>query len=314
MLGTTLTMLGTTPTLLGTPPTLLGTAPTTLGNTPTMPGTTPTLQMAKLTARLRRHIGEVIANVLKTPLLQNISNFLSDWLALLRDERDTGAIADSRLLPLFDSAVSNVLLFLCNLLTYTHEFSTKLRKHIALGCNFIQEVVLPYVEFTLGLVEKGCGDASLTRTIVYMVKTLGFVTFQINFFRPYFRTKNFTARLLRACPTVDALAVAIRLNVNIDYYDDKLTQDRDAVSQAIRAAYTGLGEKDQGGLARRLNNPTESLYPLDTTACSYKQLQYAFAPPGGVCTAHRRSECASGARAGPWRVAGRRYLAPQVPT
>uniref|UniRef100_A0A7S1J1D7 U-box domain-containing protein n=2 Tax=Eutreptiella gymnastica TaxID=73025 RepID=A0A7S1J1D7_9EUGL len=120
---------------------------------------------------------------------------------------------------------------------------------------------------------------------MYMVKTLGFVTFQINFFRPYFRTKNFTPRLLRACPTVDALAVTIRLNINIDYYDDKLTQDRDAVSQAIRAAYTGLSEKDKGRLARRLNNPTESLYPLDTTTCSYKQLQYAFAPPGDACTA-----------------------------
>ena len=69
------------------------------------------------------------------------------------------------------------------------------------------------------------------------------------------------------------------MNINIDYYDDKLTADRDAISQAVQRAHAALTHKDKARLARRLNNPTVSLYPLDTLNSSYAQFKYAFTPP-----------------------------------
>ena len=124
-----------------------------------------------------QRIGSVIINVLKTPLLTVITEFLVDWLGLLKGEARARAYSEMVLLPLFNTAVSNVLLFLCNLLTYTHEFSTKLRKHIAMGSALMQDVVFPYMELTLGMLEQQRGDEAvqnaLTTTVIHMAEMLG---------------------------------------------------------------------------------------------------------------------------------------------
>jgi hypothetical protein len=249
-------------------------------------------RISLLNSRFAKNIAQVIGNLLTSSVLQSVTNCLTDYLALLKGEFTDKPLSPPLLLPFFNSAVSNVLLFLCNLLTYTHELSTKLRKHIAIECTFLQQVILPYIDFLLDLLCIVPNDANATtttsiaqyaRSLSYTLKTLGFVTFKINYLRPYFRAHNFTPRLLVVCSRTNVLnpnllAMIVRLNINIDYYEDTMTQHREEISDSIRFAYNKFTPKERSRVGKHLNNPPlDVMYPIETSTNSYTQLQFAFA-------------------------------------
>eukprot|EP01006_Ploeotia_vitrea_P026318 TRINITY_DN59293_c0_g1_i1.p1 TRINITY_DN59293_c0_g1~~TRINITY_DN59293_c0_g1_i1.p1 ORF type:complete len:696 (-),score=49.93 TRINITY_DN59293_c0_g1_i1:1163-3220(-) len=242
-------------------------------------------EISKLTNKFVQQMGRVVECILQQPLLEQISDVVATWLKLLKDCADKKQ-PHEELLKHCDATIRSVLLFLSNALTYTHERSNKLRKHIAMTSGLVEKVVVPYIELLLDLISSTPANDH-SRTLVYLLKTLTFVTFKINFFRPMFREANFTPRLLTiccagtsegGCSVVEILAAVVRFNINIDYFADKLTaaELKEKITATIKTTHDKLTPKEKERLARRLNHPTEAMYPVDTTSQSYQHLKYVF--------------------------------------
>ena len=98
-------------------------------------------------------------------------------------------------------------------------------------------------------------------------------------FRPWFRGRNFTNRLLKSelllSSNVGAsiLALLARLNVNIDAGDASHKGYADLLV-LFRSAFDAMPETERQRVSNSLSSPTESMYPVNKCCGTYKDLSY----------------------------------------
>ena len=171
-----------------------------------------------------------------------------------------------------------------------------------------QNLVLPFTQFLCDALERTDTDdareamTGRVKQLLYIVKVLSFVTFRVKVFRPWFRERNFSLRLLRSDVLLrsnlraSVVALLARLNVNVDAGDSS-HRDYAALLAAFRDTFAALPEDEKRRLSRALTSPVEAMYPVNKLCKSYADLRFLWDYCGGGGTGTGEEAAADAAAA-----------------
>jgi hypothetical protein len=220
------------------------------------------------------------------PLLTTV---FEDWLDLancLPQDSDADSQRVSGLLNALEAALSNTILLIVNMLSFTNEFSAKFRAHVAVKSGgFVEKVLIPMVILELDVLEGkrkhtsstngGDGLARHALVLQLLLKVIALLGFKTKVFRPALRQiKLLCARLIQNPVMMDSnckvefFALVVRLMINTDLDD--------SVHHVLEAHKRQLTDKQRLFLALRLSNPAEKLYPIDVFCAPYQSLRPVF--------------------------------------
>eukprot|EP00759_Apiculatamorpha_spiralis_P007717 PhF_6_TR14911/c0_g1_i1/m.23298 len=233
----------------------------------------------KLNDQFRKYLHLILHAVLNSPLLDYLTYILDLWHQHL-----CGSTKPSEQLKVrCDVALGNVMSFVVNLLTYTHAYSVKFRQHLSKNSVLIQNVCVPYLDFLLSNLDAGIGISTPSeldvtiRCALHIVRVISFVTYQIKTFRlwvqtkaPIFRKVIESNKIMESPLKVEAFAVVVRLVVN--------TNDVHSIP-TITTNYEKLSMIEKQHLSKRLNSPSEEMYPVNANCETYRQICFIFEGP-----------------------------------
>ncbi|KAJ9470821.1 U-box domain-containing protein 43 [Diplonema papillatum] len=264
------------------------------------------IDIAVLNKEFTRNVAEVSRMLISLPVLDLLTIHLDEWFNIVKKSfsnsmesimRICGSTSPSRpptqtaaakLLDYLEISLTSVLMMISNLLTYTTEYSAKLRKFIACHTIFIQNLILPYVEFLCNSLDVEPDAASqevqarscaCVKQLLYVIKVLSFVTFRIRVFRAWFRRRNFTERILSSHLLKNTslrpqlVAMLVRLNVNVNVADEAHGGAEDLL-QLFEKTHASLSESEQRQVSRVLHSRLETMYPVDKLCPTFKKLSY----------------------------------------
>ena len=261
------------------------------------------IDISDLNKEFTNNIIKITKMLLQLPVIDLTTVLLDEWFQVVK-KRDSnmgsllkicgtspGSLAPqseiSRVVSEYlEAGVTGILTMVSNLLSYTTEWSARLRKHISSHTILIQNLILPYAKFLTTTIEARASAEQISGTLprfvkqlLYIIKVTSFVTFRVRVFRPWFRNHNFTCEILKSKVLresnlwVDIVAMVARLNVNIDVADDSHSNSRDVVN-LFKSVFESLQESEKIQVSRRLVSPVEIMYPVNKLSVTYRELSY----------------------------------------
>eukprot|EP00742_Colponemidia_sp_Colp-10_P016095 GILJ01018419.1.p1 GENE.GILJ01018419.1~~GILJ01018419.1.p1 ORF type:complete len:747 (+),score=121.75 GILJ01018419.1:110-2242(+) len=243
--------------------------------------------MPQIQAKFTDHICLVSKTLTFSPFLPLVTRLLEDWLDVINACPSTNVSA--ALIGATEAALSNALLLITNMMSFTIEFTAVFRKYAAINSGgLLEKVVLPMVGLELDLLEgKRIADsndafdnakhlARAARMLQMLLKVLGLLCFRTRVLRPTLLAQypGLCKRLItnevimNSDFKVEFFALVIRFAVNAELDD--------SVSVILDKHKTKLDDRQRLVLALRLGNPAERLYPLNVFCPVYTQLRSVF--------------------------------------
>ena len=244
--------------------------------------------MPQLQAKFTDHIQLVSRSLTASPFLPLVSKQLEDWLDVINVLPDPQTSAS--LIPIAESALSNALLLITNMMSFTSEFSAKFRQYAAVNSGgLLERVALPMLSLEMDVLEgrrftdaDDCFDnashlSRAARVAQLLLKVLGLLCFKTRALRPTllaqypFLCKRLITNevLMNSDFKVEFFALVVRFAVNAEL--------EDSVPMILAQHQSKLDERQRLVLALRLNNPSERLYPINIFCPVYRQLRPVFA-------------------------------------
>eukprot|EP00760_Papus_ankaliazontas_P021458 PhM_4_TR18692/c0_g1_i1/m.19160 len=248
--------------------------------------------MSDIQLSFEKNLMTVIHCIVSSPLLDYVTYVLDIWFQRLQSMEGKTGFEEraARTKRNIDCVLGNTLSFILNLLSYTHEYSVKLRRHIATNTLLVQNISVPYVEFLIRSVlrdgtapalqaEANNGSYITVRCALHIARIVCFITYKIKAFRGWAQQQALDETFLPLLECkgiwnspfrVEAVAVLVRLLVNCNHVRGV---------PKIKNAHSNLSVAERGHLSRRLSSPVEELYPVDASCETYRQLEFVFEGP-----------------------------------
>eukprot|EP00758_Cryptobia_borreli_P000508 Tbor_TRINITY_DN115_c0_g1::TRINITY_DN115_c0_g1_i1::g.11985::m.11985 len=248
------------------------------------------IPMVLLQQNFVKHILVINKCLTNSAFLTNLTTIFEDWLDVINGASDD-VLTMKEMTPVMEAAVSNLLLLISNMMSFTNQFSAKFRQYATLKSNgLIEKVLIPMLFFELGILERvkvtdtSCNlQKELKRPALMLqllLKILSLLAFKTKYIRPFFRQPFCESLITRLIGNeimmssdckVEYFALVVRLAVNAE-----LANWVPDILNAHSPLENKLTEKQRLVLALRLNNPAEKLYPIDVFSGVYRQLRDIF--------------------------------------
>ncbi|CUG88158.1 Hypothetical protein, putative [Bodo saltans] len=209
--------------------------------------------------------------------MHNAVWLLTDWLEYLKQTNLATTPQAVELMPWMEVFMSNMLAFIANVISKTDDTAVALRNHVAAETTLVPSVVIPYINFALGLLEANVTQnlGRSVRTILLLLKLLSFMTHKVKIFRPAVKAhpelvqRILTQPLLWSSPyQIEFIALCTRLCVNAEL------EDGTRFLEHVNA--TSLNADMRGKLAWRLTGAADEMYPTNTLSAMYSRLEAFF--------------------------------------
>lgn len=225
----------------------------------------------------QKFVGEVVTGIVSSNVMHNAVWLLTDWLEYLKQTNLATTPQAVELMPWMEVFMSNMLAFIANVISKTDDTAVALRNHVAAETTLVPSVVIPYINFALGLLEANVTQnlGRSVRTILLLLKLLSFMTHKVKIFRPAVKAhpelvqRILTQPLLWSSPyQIEFIALCTRLCVNAEL------EDGTRFLEHVNA--TSLNADMRGKLAWRLTGAADEMYPTNTLSAMYSRLEAFF--------------------------------------